>query len=428
MFTGLLLFLFYTAFFLFILYRLSLRKTFALYYSEAALAFTIKIAAGCFYGYFFLHYNGGDDTWLYHNEALKEYALLKNDTLHFFTNDIIPKGYNSNPLLTVFNSNDSYAKDLELVLLFKLLALFDVFSGGNYYINTIFYNAIVFFGAYFLFKMMSAKYPDKRKWWLLFIFYFPPLLFWTSGIRKDGLCFALTSGLIFQLYSLFEIKFSVKKVFYATALFIVLFLFRNYIALSFLPVIIAYPVSVKNKKQSLLIFAITLIGCTTLFFLTIFLPSNFNLPLKMSERQQAFSQLTGNSYLSLDTSHVGIRSYINVSAQALNHVFIRPYFSEAKGLLYLLYFFEVIFFFILLLRTIIKPSPQFKTIMHEPLIAAFLTIALLNYIIIGFTVPFLGAIVRYKASFEIFFLIVFLCLQKPPFINTKQKTSALLET
>ena len=88
----------YTALFLFILYRISRKPSFVLSFKEAALAFIIKIAAGCLYGYFFLHYYGGDDTWLYHNEALKELALLKQDPLHFFVDGIVPGGYKTNPV------------------------------------------------------------------------------------------------------------------------------------------------------------------------------------------------------------------------------------------------------------------------------------------------------------------------------------------
>ena len=97
--------------------------------------------------------------------------------------------------------------------------------------------------------------------------------------------------------------------------------------------------------------------------------------------------------------------------QALNHIFIRPYPSEAKGILYIFSFLDIVFFFFLVIRMIINPSPYFKQIINDPLVLSFITIALLNYIIIGYTVPFLGAIVRYKASFEILFILVLVALQ-----------------
>lgn len=415
MLTGLLIFLFYTALFFFILYRLSLKPSFALTFKEAALAFIIKIAAGCFYGYFFLHFYGGDDTWLYHNEGLKEFALLKNDLLHFFTNGIITNDYKTNQFFTIFNSSDSFAKDLELTLLFKLLAVFDFLSGGRYYVNVIFYDALVFWGGYFLFVTVCKKYPGKRNLWLLFMFYFPPLLFWTSGIRKDGLCFAIFCGLIYQLFSLFEIKISVRHIVYAFSLLIILFLLRNYVALAFIPVIIAYALSKQNKKYAPVFFSVVPVCCLMIFFLTSLFPDSFNLPLKMAERQYAFMQLSGNSYIPLDTLNGNIYSYGKILPQVLNHVFVRPYFSEAKGMLYIFSFLENVFFFFLVMRMMLKPSVHFKQLLNDPLILCFSMIAFINYIIIGYTVPFLGAIVRYKASFEILFILVFLQLQDIPF-------------
>jgi hypothetical protein len=422
-----LIFLFYTALFLFTLYRLSLKPSFALSFKEAALAFLVKIAAGCFYGYFFLHFYGGDDTWLYHNEGLKEFALLKADPLHFLTSGIIPSGYKDNQLFTIFNSSDSFAKDLELTLLFKLLAIFDLLSGGRYYVNVIFFDVLVFWGTYLLFATVCKKYPGKRNLWLLFIFYFPPLLFWTGGIRKDGLCFSIFCGLIYQLYSLCEIRFSGKRFVYLSCLFVILFLIRKYIALAFIPVIIAYILSSQTKMRPLLIFFTISVCCIAAFFLTALLPDSFNFPLKMAERQQAFLQLSGNSYIPIDTLNGTIYSYSKTLPQAFNHVFIRPYFTEAKGLLYIFSFLDILFFLFLVVRTIVKPAVNLKQLINDPLILSFILIALLNYIIIGYTVPFLGAIVRYKASFEILFILALLLLQKdipiPAFSFKRKKTS-----
>ncbi len=407
---SLLIFLFYTAIFIGILFLCCKRSAFVLSFKEASLAFVAKIAVGCLYGYFFLHYYGGDDTWLYHNESLKEFALLKTDPLHFFINDIFPNGYKTNQLYTIFDSSDSFAKDLEYTLLIKLLAIFDLFSGGRYYVNVIFYNIIVFGGSYSLFKTLSTKYPNKRLLWLIFIFYFPPLLFWTSGIRKDGICFAIICGLIYQLYFLFEKRKSVKHLIYAGLLFFILFLLRNYLALSFIPISISYALSKKSKYPWLSFFIVSAV-CITAFFLTSLLSDSFDLPQKMADRQHSFLTLSGNSYLPIDTLSGNPGSYCKIFPQAINHVFFRPYITEAKGLLYLFSFIENLFFYFFLIFSFIKISSSWKTVVNDPLMLSFILIAFSNYIIIGYTVPFLGAIVRYKSSFEIFFILVLLQLQ-----------------
>jgi len=213
------------------------------------------------------------------------------------------------------------------------------------------------------------------------------------------------------LFALTEIKISIKRIVYLLCLLILLFLIRNFVALSVMPAVIAYFITRHRKRHSLLVFTTVFICCTAAFFLTSFLPEGFNLPLKTAERQYAFLELKGNSYLPIDTLDGNISSYLNVLPQALNHVFIRPYISETNSALYIFSFAEIALVFFLIIRLVIKPSTAFKQLMQDPLILSFTMIALINYIIIGYTVPFLGAIVRYRSLFEIFFIIVLLALQ-----------------
>ena len=145
--TDILVFIFYFVLCLSVLYIISVRSSsFGLTFKHASLIFSIKVFTGCVYGYFFLHYYSGDDTWLYHNESLKEYALLKSNPWAFVTHDVFQNGYTSNQFLTIFDSNNSFSKDLQVTLFIKLLAIFDFFGGGRYYVNVIFYNCIVFLG------------------------------------------------------------------------------------------------------------------------------------------------------------------------------------------------------------------------------------------------------------------------------------------
>jgi hypothetical protein len=278
MITDLLLFTFYFILCLLVLYILSSRSSsFALTFKQASIIFSIKVVTGCVYGYFFLHYYNGDDTWFYHTESLKEYALLKSDPLAFITRDIFQNGYASNQFFTIFDSHNSFSKDLQDTLLIKLLALFDVFSGGRYYVNVIFYNLFVFWGSYYLFLAVSKRYPEKMNVWFLLIFFFPPLLFWTSGIRKDGLSFALICGFIYQMNSLFNPpnKTKAKHYLFALLIWITLFLSRSFIAMSLIPVTIAWIWSHAAKRNALTIYITAGLLFIVLFFATAYFIARF---------------------------------------------------------------------------------------------------------------------------------------------------------
>ena len=55
---------------------------FTIYHTTAV--FFFKVSMGCLYGWVFLHYYGGDDTWNYFNESKVETSLLIRHPLQFF--------------------------------------------------------------------------------------------------------------------------------------------------------------------------------------------------------------------------------------------------------------------------------------------------------------------------------------------------------
>jgi hypothetical protein len=407
MITNSFLFAFYFILCILILYVISKKSfSFALTFKQAALIFSAKVLIGCFYGYFFLHFYNGDDTWSYHFEALKEYQLLKSDPLTFFKRDIFQNGYSSNQFLTIFDSENSFSKDLQITLLIKLLAIFDLFSQGQYYINVIFYNVFVFWGSYYLFLAVSKQYGQKTHLWFLIIFFFPPLLFWTSGIRKDGLSFALLCGFIYQLSILFYSVNKRRQYIFTILIWLTLFLTRNFIGMSLIPVTVAWVFAENTKKNTFISYVSISFIFVALFFATSLLPDSFNLPLKVAQRQESFINLTGGSYLPIDKLNGDLSSYIKILPQALDHIFIRPYPWEANNLLYFFSFVEITFFFFVIALAAIMPSRKFKTYLNDPLILSMFTVSLINYLLIGYTVPFMGAFIRYRSIFEIFFLIV----------------------
>lgn len=410
MIVNLFLILLYTSFFTVVLYWFCRRETVLLTFKQASAAFIIKVIFGCLYGWFFLHYYGGDDTWYYQAEALKELQLLKQNPSAFFRKDLFESGYTDNPFATVFNSNDSFFKDLQQNLLIKLLAIFNLFSGGRYYVNVVLYNMLTFCGSYYFFVLITRYYTAKKNLWLFIIFFFPPLVFWTSGIRKDGLCVVFIFGCLYHIALLIAGKKKLKHTIVATVFFLCLFLIRGFLALSLIPVIAAWIIAAKTKTSysGRIYFAVTG-SFILLFFLTAFLPASYNLPQKIADRQFAFTQLKGSSALSLKQLEPAFFSYLKVLPQALNNAFLQPYPKQAfTGPLYLLAFIENIIVIGLFIAVLLKPAGNWRTTIKQPFTLALIFLSLINYAAIGFLVPFIGAIIRYKIIFEALLIIVLL--------------------
>ena len=53
--------------------------------------------------------------------------------------------------------------DLEFWAITKPLALFNLYSRGNYYVNVVFFNLLTFWGQYLVFKLFAARFPGRRR-------------------------------------------------------------------------------------------------------------------------------------------------------------------------------------------------------------------------------------------------------------------------
>ena len=386
----------------------------------------IKCVIGCIYGFLFLTVYKGDDTWQYHQLSLQEYEVLKRDPL-FFIADLFQHHYKNNQVLTFFNSESSYWKDLQYNILIKMLAVFNIVSRGHYYINVLFFNVVTFWGHYFLYKLLVSHFPSKKQLLFLVIFLFPPLLFWESGIRKDGLIFPAITGCIYYFTILLNDRKKIKYLILCVMFFFFVFLIRNFVAMSLFPVFIAYYISINFQKKILPVTAITISICLLCFFLTSFAPDSLNLPKQMAERQHKFLELKGNSFLPIEPLNKNISSYIKDLPAALNHSFLRPYITESKSPLLLVSALENLLMIVILILALIK-NKSLINILKNPLWMSLITFAVINYLIIGYIVPFFGAIIRYRILFEVLLIIPLLItlddnkgitkfVSKIPFLN-----------
>jgi hypothetical protein len=394
--------LFYSILFIFLIHRI-IRKKVTLSVTELTLAFLFKVLLGCLYGYIYGHFYNGDDTWMYHKYAQEELQLLFNDPLQFITN-IGPAGSFAWAGGGFWDGMSAWIHTLENHLIAKILAIANLFSGSNYYINVVFFNFVLFWGHYWLFSVYVQEFPEKRKPLLLLIFFFPPLVFWLSGIRSDGLVLFFLALLLLHFRRwLYYNKYG--SAVYCALSAIGIIIFRSQVLLLVIPALAAWYISVKFNRKPLLTFLAVLGTCCLLFFATAWVSPGKNLPQVIVQRQQAFMELQGTRF-QLDSLQPTAGSFTRVLPQAISHTFIRPYIWEAKGALQLMTAAAIMVFWGLVLLAIIKKEMHWKHILCKPLILFSLSFGITLYIFVGYTIPFPGAIVRYKAVPELLLLAV----------------------
>ena len=381
---------------------------------EVMLAYGVKVLAGCIYGYVFLRYYQGDDTWLLHNYSTKEKQLLLQNPYEFF--------FEITPLPAIRNGSGFfeiarfYLMDLEYCLQAKTLGIINLITQDNYYINVVFWNFFVFWGHYWIFALLVKHFPAKRVRFLLLIFLFPPVAFWLSGLRSDGLLLISVALVFFSFHKWITTR-RVSALFISAFAFLAVIIFRTPVAAALLPALISWRLVARFRTHTVLVFLCVYLLTTVLFFTSKRL-LNYDLPVTMVTRQQEFMSLRGTAF-HLDTLQPSIKSFATVFPQAVSNTFLRPHPWEAKGVLQKLASLDIIVFWMIFIWSILKVDPTWKKIISEPLILVLLFVGGSLYLFTGYVVPFPGAIVRYKVIGELALICVFASIAKVQFEKLK---------
>lgn len=370
---------------------------------ELVAAFGFKVLMACAYGYIFLHYYGGDDTWELHKVSLHEWRLLFDDPGQFFW-DLTPAH-----AWHVAQGNTGFAlrhylDKLELHLPAKALGIFNVISRGNYYANAVFFSFLTFWGHYWLFKLVTGAFPHKRRLWFLLIFFYPPVIFWLSGVRSDGLLFLFLALLLLHAWRWIQ-ENKRSSLLYLILGMVGVIIFRDVVILLLAPALVAWFIAVRYDRRPLPVFLMVYGVSVVVFFGSILLPGAFNFPSLIVARQQEFLALQGNTRLPLDTLEPTAGSFFRILPQAISNTFLRPYLWEARGLLQVMTALDILLFWLLVILAVVWRKKDNSSGI-TPLFWFLLFFGVSLYIFIGYVIPFPGAIVRYKVIPELFLLIV----------------------
>ena len=397
------LFIFYLVAGIIALHLIIRRKGIGFSIRHTAAALLFRVFMGCLYGYIFLHYYGGDDTWGYFLESRGETDVLLSHPLRFIR-EFLPRHSLQSAQYQVWPAVVFYVVHFENWFMVKLLAVLNLLSGKNYYIDLLWFDLLTITGPLLFYKMLVRRFPSRAGMYYLLVFFIPSVTFWFSGIRAEALIF------LFMVVAIYNGKRYAQNpgIKQAAGLFLGLtgfLFFRMQFLVIFLPALIAYMLSVKNKQSAPVYFNRIYLVVLLLISGSLFLPPAYQLSRPLIRAQQSFSALHGNTRYALDSLQPGPISPIKVLPQALANSTFRPYPWEGKGLLQSLSSIENIFLFGGFLFFILSFPKKHKV--TDPLLWLFLYYGLTQLLGIGYTVPFPGAIVRYRCIPFLFLFIFF---------------------
>jgi len=371
------------------------------------LLFLIRIVFSFIGSYFNLYYFPVSDSVAFHNGGLAEFDLLLHHTREYFTNIFLDS--HSNGYSRFLDVSNSYWNDTKSNLLYKMLSIFDIFSGKNFFINTLFFNFLVFFGVVALYKVFIKIFPDSFYQLIICIFLLPSALFFTAMIHRDGLILLSISMVIYHIFFLRnDHQFSWKKMLIILFFLLLILLVRNFVFITLAPALLAWIIAQRKPKYAFVSFIGVYVLMAVLFFCSGFISPKTNLPEYVSERQIAFIGISklGASTININPLYPNFRSFFNNAPQALNHTLMRPYITEIKSLIYIPFALEIILYELLILILIFYRK---KNLSINPLVYFCLFFSISMFLVIGYTVPIMGAIVRYRSIYFILLLLPMAC-------------------
>ena len=363
---------------------------------QIIIIFLLKVMAGIFYGWIGIYYGNLAqmvDTWSYHYSSIHEYYLLHDNPHEYFTN-LFRDPYEGG-ILKFLGTNESYWSDLKGNVLIKILSIFDIFSFGHYYVNVIFYSFITLFGPMATYRVMNEVFPNRKIPILIATFLVPSFLYWTSGIHKDGLIFTGIAIIAYNMYfGLKEKKFNLKRILLIFLGLLILLVLRNFLIIIIIPAMLAWILANKWPKRGLAIFGVVYSIFIILFFTLRYLNPMLDFPQAVVTKQQEFMKLTGGSNVHMKELEPTVGSFIKNIPQSITLSAVRPYPSDVKHILSLAAAAEIDILLLLFILFLIfyNNGIRSKSFIYFCIFFSFSVL-----ITIGYTVNFLGAIVRYRS-------------------------------
>lgn len=359
--------------------------------------FIIKVAAGVFLGWMSQRfYPQGNDYWGLNQNGWNEYTMMTTDPKRFLT-DIFQSNYGDD-YGGFFRGFGSFWNDLKNTLIGKLLAICNIFSRGNYYINSLFLNLGGFFGHVALFRVFSHIYDNRCKWALIIgCFLLPSTLYFSSGIHKDLVVFCMLGLYSYALYFSFAERSTLKRTLLLGVSLIALLFIRNFVAIAILPASLAFIISIKKKWYSGRVFACLYISGIMLLGFIQFIKPSFKPLSIVSQRQEEFLALPyASSQLDKHILKPDVNSLLRNAPQALDHGILQPHIWNIPTRFLVPLAIELLFYQLLFIGMLLfyRPRPPFN-----PFTLYGICLAVTMLIFTGYVVPNIGAIVRYRSLY-----------------------------
>jgi hypothetical protein len=384
-----------------------------------SLVFVFKVAAGCLLGLIYTYYytdRSTADTFKFFDDGNILFGALSKNPKHFFE---MLTGINSDsPELTPYYERMNAWYNIDVLFndnhtLVRLNTLFRFFSFGNYYVHVVFINFISFCGLISLFRLFQSFQKNKSKELFAGIMLLPSMLFWGSGLLKDGLLIFALGMLLYSLNKIIFSRHTVTNIIAFVSCLLLLTITKLYVLIIIFPGIIAWYWARDNRGRTILF---KFLFCYSIYFALAFNIGEFNNKYKVQDliyyKQKNFYVLAENtkakSVIAIDQVEPTAWSIIGHSPKAMLRVLLRPFVTDSRSPLILMAAIENILVLLIIVACIL--SYKRGIFLNQPVFYFAIFFVILMYSLIGLITPILGAMVRYKVPALPFLMYIFISM------------------
>jgi hypothetical protein len=426
--------LFYYSMLLLILKKWSFFKNSGIPFKTLGLLFTLKFIFGLSIYFVYTYYytdRKTADIFKYFDDAKYLYEnVYKISPIQFWKiifgiqnqsteihNLLVKTNYWFKPFTSnVFNDNTTIIRFNAVIYLFFFFF---------YHVHTLVLSMLSFIGLTSIFRIYSEKFSTRKTELIIACFLIPSLLFWGSGVLKESI---LLFGIGVFLFAFTRLIYTKNKSLYIGIIVLTIGLLaitKTYVLILLIPSIFSWILShyTKTKKVGL-VFILFNIGLMIIAFNVGKIDARLDFLSDLKYKQKDFINVA-NYTKAGSTIHVKALtnsswSFVKSMPEAFINGLLRPTIFEIKNVFFAFSAFENFSILVLIVLVVLF----FKKPTHAQLPYLYFGIyfSVLLSILIGWTVPVLGAIVRYKIPCLPFaFSSLLLCIDFPKLKNYLKK-------
>lgn len=386
------------------------------------LLFLLKVVAGtalwAVYTYIYPDRNTAD-IFKYFDDSFHMYKALPHHPVDYLkmvlgyqndTPEFLQKYY-----LQMNNWERQYESNLynDAHTIIRFNAVVRLISFGEFHVHTVMAAFLSTLGSVGIYRTFVHRLPGSERLLLWSVFLMPSVLFWSSGVIKESLLFFGMGLLLYQLYRLGSVQrrwFDALLALFALGL---LFILKFYVLMSLIPALLLYAWARHARGWAAVLRAVVvyglfaLIGCNLQY---IFPGNDVLMTLTMKQRDFVglAHQMNSGSFVMPTLLLPEAKLFAAQAPYALYITFLGPLVHAGQGALGIVSALENVFFLCILLLCSIFHRPWKQV--DLPLVLSLLGFIVVLALVIGWTTPVMGALVRYRTPMIPFLLILALCV------------------